>query len=109
MATFVDISGAEYPAEFRGEKIVPLEGKSLLPIFQDKKAQEHEALFWLWSRGKAVRKGKWKLVSWRGKWELFDVEVDKTEKNNLADEYPEVVKELVQLHDNWQKKCGIIS
>jgi arylsulfatase A-like enzyme len=108
MATFIDITGATYPGKFRGEKIVPLEGKSLLPIFLGQKAEEHEALFWQWSRGKAVRKGKWKLVSWRDEWELFDVEVDKTETNNLAEKYPDVVRELIHLHEEWQKKCATI-
>lgn len=33
---------------------------------------------------------------------------DRTETNNLANEYPEVVKELKKEYDLWAKKCGVI-
>ena len=32
MATFVDVTGAKYPKKYRGEKIVPLQGKTLAPF-----------------------------------------------------------------------------
>ena len=34
MATCLDVAGEEYPTEFHGRKPLPMEGKSLLPIFQ---------------------------------------------------------------------------
>jgi hypothetical protein len=45
----------------------------------------------------AVRKGKWKLVRIAllpGKTELFDLEADPGEKDNVADKNPAVVKDL---------------
>ena len=38
----------------------------------------------------AIRKGQWKLVDD----ELYNLETDLEEKNNVAPEYPEKVKEL---------------
>ncbi|MFC3366406.1 hypothetical protein ACFOG5_24810 [Pedobacter fastidiosus] len=34
MATLVEVSGAKYPLTFKGNKIFPMEGKSLLPIIR---------------------------------------------------------------------------
>jgi arylsulfatase len=36
MPTFAEIAGAEYPSQFRGERIHPMAGQSLLPILQGK-------------------------------------------------------------------------
>jgi len=105
MATFVDITGAEYPNEFDGRKIVPMQGRSLLPIFQGKDIDERKPLFWQWSRGKAVRKGRWKLVAFGGDWQLYDMSVDRTETNDLVAENPELVRELSLLWDAWYTGC----
>ena len=36
MATFVDITGSRYPEEYNGQKIIPMQGQSLLPAFREK-------------------------------------------------------------------------
>jgi len=106
MATFADVAGAEYPKTLGGHKVVPLEGKSMLAALQGKGDERDGALFWQWSRGKAVRKGKWKLVTWGGKkWELYDMTRDRTELNDLSETNPETLKELADLHDKWARKC----
>jgi arylsulfatase A-like enzyme len=105
MATFVDITGAKYPLVIRGERVVPYEGESLLPVFNNAAQPRKKPLFWQWSKGKAVLKGKWKLVAWEEKWELFDMEKDKTETTDLSDKYPEVVDELKELHTKWLQQC----
>ncbi len=108
MATCVDVAGAEYPEEYNGRKITPLEGKSLLPIFQGKQREGHDALFWEHEGNRAVRQGRWKLVSMYPQgWELFDMEADRTEQNDLAQKYPEKVRELEALWNAWAKKCGV--
>ena len=115
--TCMDIAGAESSA-------VPLEGRSLLPVFQGNQRQGHEVLYWQFGSCAAVRKGKWKLVAphpnpragidhfseggeseRKGndekRWELYDMESDRTELNNLADKYPHKVKEMADLYDTW--------
>ncbi len=101
MATCVDVSGATYPKEYKGQKIQPMEGKSLVPAFADKPI-EREALYWEHEGNRAVRVGKWKLVARRrnGKWELYDMEADRSEMNDLADKQPDRVKKMSDL---WQK------
>jgi arylsulfatase A-like enzyme len=107
MATCVDVARAKYPTEYKGHKITPMEGKSLLPAF-DNKPIEREAIYWEHEGNRAIRRGKWKLVSRHpGGWELYDLEADRTELNNLAEKYPERVRQLKALYESWAARCGV--
>lgn len=122
MATCLDIASVEYPKTYRGCEIIALEGKSLLPIFQGKERKGHEVIYWEHEGNRAVRQGKWKLVSYyneshqyrvgsgkrTGEWELYDMEADRTELHNLANQYPEKVKELSSKYVEWANSIGII-
>jgi arylsulfatase len=108
MATCLDVAGIEYPKTYKGRKLNRLEGKSLLPIFEGKKRRGHEAIYWEHEGNRAVRQGKWKLVSaHKGPWELYDLEADRTELNNLAEEHTQKVKQLKELYERWAKRCGV--
>jgi arylsulfatase len=110
MATCCDVAGAEYPNSYKGKQIKPKQGKSLLPIFQGKLRRPHDAIFWEHIGNCAIRQGKWKLVAEKnGSWELYDLENDRSEMNNLVDKYPEKVNELMTLYKDWAKKCGVKS
>jgi arylsulfatase A-like enzyme len=110
MATCLDLAGASYPDTYKGKQIKPLKGKSLVPIFENKIRDGHEALFWEHEGNRAVRQGKWKLVSAYGKdaWELYDMEQDRTEINNLSEKHPEKVTELSTLYDQWADQTGVL-
>ena len=54
MATFLEIAEGQYPRN-NGNDILPLEGKSLCPIFEGKTRAGHEALFWEHEGNRAVR------------------------------------------------------
>ena len=95
MATFIELGGAIYPKTIGNRKIDPLEGKSLVPIFKGEKRSGHECLYFRFGTDRALRHGKWKLVSAKGgKWELYDLEKDRTELNDLSGNFPEKVAEL---------------
>jgi arylsulfatase A-like enzyme len=107
MATCLDAAGATYPSSYAGQAIEPLEGKSLVPAFEDGPI-EREAIYWEHEGNRAVRRGKWKLVSKHpGAWELYDLEADRTELTDLADEQPELVAELSALYEVWAQRCGV--
>ena len=61
MPTCVAVAGATYPTEYKGHKILPMEGRSLLAAFENR-PEETRPLFWEHENNKAVRDGKWKLV-----------------------------------------------
>jgi len=109
MTTCVDVSGARYPEEYNGYKIIPMEGKSLVPAFKNEQI-EREALFWEHEGNRAVRVGKWKLVvrSWQGKWELYDLEADRTETNDLSGKYPNRVRDMAALWRLWAERAKVV-
>jgi arylsulfatase A-like enzyme len=110
MPTFLEAAGGEYPTEFNNHPISPLEGKSLIPVFQGKMRQGHETLWWEFTGNRAVREGDWKLV-WDKKlreWELYHLLHDRTEMTNLAQQYPDRVRAMAFSWNNWAIRTGAI-
>ena len=107
MATCVDVARAQYPSEYNGNKIIPMEGRSLVPAFGNKPI-DREAIYWEHEGNRAVRLGKWKLVSRHPEdWELYDLEADRTELNDLSEKYPEKLAGLKELYKSWAERCGV--
>ena len=121
MATCIDVGGAKYPETYNGNSITPLEGVSLVPAFSDQPLNR-EAIYWEHEGNRAVTRGKWKLVSnaegshqfdkidtlTLDQWSLYDLEMDRTELNDLSSEKPELKQELIYLWMKWAKKTGTI-
>ncbi len=107
LPTFIDLAGVGYPREFKGNKIVPHVGRSLVVALQGGEAPGRETYFWKHARGKAVRVGDWKLVSENKKpWELYRLTPDGTELNDLTAENPAKAKELEKRFDAWDKRTN---
>lgn len=110
MATCLDAAGLSYPKEFNGRTITPLEGESLVPILHGENWKREKPLFWEHEGNRAVRWGEWKLVRlYPGRWELYNIQEDRTELNDLAGRNPKKVKELEALYDEWADRCGVLS
>jgi arylsulfatase A-like enzyme len=96
--TCVAAAGAQLPKD----RIY--DGVDLLPFITGKSAEgPHPILYWKADHVCTIRKGQYKLIwSTRDKWlELYDLAADHAEKNNLAAQLPEKVKELQQDFENW--------
>ncbi len=108
MATILDITGTAYPSERDGQPVAPLEGHSLKPVFaQD--GEERPPMFWEHEGNAAVRMGRWKLVKrYPAPWELYDMEQDRTELDDLAARQPERVRDMAARYDAWAARCGVI-
>jgi len=95
MATFTDVAEADYPDRHKGREILPLQGKSLVPVLNGGRRSPHDRLFFQYGNNHAVRQGDWKLVSVRGgPWELYNLASDPTEMHDLVSEKPELVAEM---------------
>ena len=124
MATCADITGIEIP-EDDGE-----DSYSILPLLKNKDAESpYKAVIHHSIEGKfSIRKGKWKLelCPGSGGWtapgdkkareiglpeiQLYDLETDESEQNNVYAEYPEVVEdlktELIKVVENGRSTAG---
>ncbi len=99
MATCVDLAGASYPQRMGDRTIDPLQGKSLAPIFRGQTRQPHETLYFHFGTDRALRQGPWKLVSAKlGRWELYNLDKDRTELNDLAEQQRDRVAAMA---DEW--------
>ena len=111
MPTCLELAGATYPSFYNGNSIKPLSGeaRSFLPLLKDKNSWDDErTLYWEHERGKAVRKGNWRLTALaNGGWQLFDLAHDLSETNNVAAEHPEKVREMKSLWNTWAKSVGL--
>ncbi len=101
MPTFAEIAGITPPEQSNGI--------SILPLLTGKNQKKHKNLNWEFQRvgegdrnfRQAVRQGKWKAVRYGIDTEtkLYNLENDISETNNLAADYPEIVKEMNQLFE----------
>jgi arylsulfatase A-like enzyme len=102
MPTFIEVSGATYPTQAKGQSIQPIEGKSLIPVLTKGVGQLHEYMYWEHENHRAIRFGKWKAVGMIGSpWELYDLETDRTERQNRSAEQPDLVNKLDQQWNEW--------
>jgi arylsulfatase A-like enzyme len=101
--TLLDIAGVK--AEAIGEA-PPLPGRSIVPSFaKAKQMDQREPIYFSHEGNRAIRMGDWKLVSAKthgnNEWELYNLAEDRSECENLAEKYPERVKDMAA---KWNAK-----
>ena len=108
MATLVGISKAKYPSRYNDHAITPMQGVNLLPLWQGKNLQRKEPIFWEHEGNIALREGKWKLVKEdkEKEFQLYDMENDRTEMNDLSEKEPAKVKEMMQKYEKKYTHVG---
>src|SRR5262249_21180015 len=104
MPTCVELSGASYP-----QSMPPMEGRSLVPAFA-RKPVAREAIYWEHEGNRAIRVGKWKAVAVdpQGKWELYDMDADRTELTDLAARHPERLAAMIRQWEQWARRTGAV-
>ena len=92
MPTVLALAGAT------GSPDHPFDGKDIWPTLAEGQPSPHEdILINVEAFRGAIRKGNWKLVKVAllpGKTELYDLSTDPSEKNNVADQHPDIVSDL---------------
>ncbi|WP_020533151.1 sulfatase [Flexithrix dorotheae] len=86
------------------DELKDLDGVDLLPFISgDKKDRPHQVLYWKKEARGAIRNGDWKLIRFPDRpAELYNIEEDLSEQNNLAAAYPEKVKALYKQLFEWE-------
>ncbi|UCS94029.1 arylsulfatase [Echinicola marina] len=114
MATIVDITGAQYPEAFKGNKIIPMQGQSIADQFEGNPIQR-KAIFWEHEANIGVREGKWKLVAKTAEnadfdpstLELYNMEEDPAELNDLSKDYAEKKMALYEKWKDWAAEVQV--
>ncbi|CAE7430509.1 atsA_6 [Symbiodinium sp. CCMP2456] len=111
--TILEVVGVESPAQLDGIAQKPVEGISMAYTFNDSKAEDRRTTQYFEMLGnQGIYHDGWMASALRGvpwvsenppadllemPWELYHVEEDFSQANDLAKEHPEKVKELVKL------------
>lgn len=99
LPTLCELVGVEAPAD--------IDGISFLPTLLGKEQAEHDYLYWefpAYTGQRALRMGKWKLVQ-KGllkepqPFELYDLENDSLEQNNVAGQFPQIIEQMQLILD----------
>lgn len=110
MATCMEVSGASYPET----GVKPLQGRSLNAHFTG--GENHRGpMFWEHEANMGMRDGIWKLVAKtpenepfsEERLELYNMEEDPSELNDLADRDPERVQQMYAAWTTWGEAAGI--
>jgi arylsulfatase len=116
MPTILDMVGIEHPKEFAGQEIEPLMGRPLSEILSGSKPEVYEADEYISGEmlnGKWTRKGDFKAMSIAppygpGTWQLYNLAEDPGETRDLAQEMPELLKELQEAWDQYASEVGVV-
>ena len=109
MPTCLQAAGASQPTEREGQQTLPLEGESFLSAIDRGEWSREQPIFWEHEGSRAIRQGQWKLVSAiGGPWELYDMETDRTELNDLYQRNRNKAHELEGLYEEWADRCGVL-
>ena len=84
-------------------KDVTIDGQSLDNVIRHNATAGDETMHWGWRTGWAVRRGDWKLIKPQRSetLELVNLAEAEPERTNYAERQPELVSELLELHDAW--------
>ena len=116
MPTLLDTAGVAPPQEFAGRRVQPLSGRSVLDLLEGKSETAYAGadevgyeLFGL----KAYFEGNWKILRMpkpfgTGEWELFDLEQDPGEVNDLSGEHPDRLDAMVARWEQYKKDNGVL-
>lgn len=106
--TIIEASDSPESAKAVARELGTYSGRSMLDAWRGQPT-ESSTLFWEHIGNSAVRRGRWKLVrDHPGAWELYDIEKDRIEADDLASEFPEIVSSLAAEWSEWADHVGVI-
>ena len=115
--TLLDLLGVPLPSHVNGVEQIPLHGTSMAHTLNDNDADTRKTIQYfetigqraLWHRG-------WKAVTFHHRgtsfdddvWELYHLDVDLAEIDNLAEQHPEKLKGLIDLWWREAERYGVL-
>lgn len=116
MPTILEIVGVDYVTEFKGRKIEPMRGRSMVGLLNGTEEAiygETEFVGGEMLGDKWMRQGDYKAVMvstpfGTGEWQLFDVVKDPGESKDLSESMPEKLESLKTAWDQYAKDVGVV-
>jgi arylsulfatase len=109
MPTVLEVTGSPVAAEQKGTSTppsIPRDGMSLASAFTGN-LELNRTLFFDHARGSALRHGHWKIVRQsRKQWELYNLQGDPLELNDLAKNQPDKLAELKAIWNIESKRLS---
>jgi arylsulfatase A len=108
LPTFCAMASAKLPAQ-------PIDGSSMVPLLKDPTAKlKRDAIYFHYPHyhhstpAGAIRAGDWKLIEFfeDGSLELYNLEDDISESNNLAQSKPDLARRLQKQLGSWRSEVG---
>ena len=98
LPTFINAAGGN------ANETQELDGVDLIPYLTGRiNSRPHDTLYWKKESRGAIRIGDWKLIRYPDRpAELYNLSEDISEHNNMANQYPEKVKEMFKLLFEWE-------
>ena len=110
LPTILEATGAAPLSELGGHAIQPLQGESFLALAEGRSWQREQPILFEHEGNCAIRSGQFKLVRQHGQaWELYDMDADRTELNDLAGRNAPAEAELKALYEDWAQKTGVLA
>lgn len=115
--TLLDLLGTDLPSRVNGVEQLPLHGTSMAHTLNDNEADTRKRVQYFETVGqRAIWQEGWKAVTFHTRgtdfdsdvWELYDLDRDLAEIDNLADEHPEKLKEMVALWWREAARYGVL-
>jgi arylsulfatase A-like enzyme len=107
--TLLELLDIPYPEEYAGFRTIPLHGKSLIPLLNGNRRDSCD--YFISGNGeqfRMFRRGDWKIVrANHEEWELYDMDEDPTETDNMADRLPGKLNEMRHLYDSVRQDLSL--
>ena len=109
LPTILEIAQAPYPSHWEGTPLKRLVGLSLIPALVDRQSIASRTRFFEHLGHCGVMEGDWKAVKLRNKdWELYYLTEDRSELNNLAQQYPDRLELLIMKYNGWAAQNKVL-
>jgi arylsulfatase len=118
MPTILAAAGVEQPKEqFAGRSVLPIQGRSILPLLKGRETETGPAVsevgYELFGM-KAYFAGHWKALwmpkpTGTGEWELFDLQRDPGELDDLSKKHPQKIADLASRWERYKTENGVLN
>jgi len=116
MPTILELVNVEHSGTYNSKEVLPMTGKSMAKVFSGEIESVYNADEYVageMGNGKWVRKGNYKAARvvipyGDNEWRLYNVSDDPGETTDIAEQYPELLAEMIEAWEHYADEVGVI-